>query len=79
MRIITQEEKHALMPKRGKTSYLRLQIENLNPGEILQVDRADCPGKRGPYYIVVRLNNGKRKYVLSKITKGTGWIIERIT
>lgn len=74
-----QAERMRLQPF-GKKHQVRIWIESLQPGELLQVSREDFNWRhRTPAYFCNEISKTKRwKFKVWKMYPFIGWVIERV-
>ncbi|GDX53034.1 MAG: hypothetical protein D4R43_03180 [Sphingobacteriales bacterium] len=80
MRKITKEEAEKFVTQRASTTPIRSAAEGLKPGEILLIELNDWQQKKGPYYMLKKIEKlFGYKYDCKKISSGDGWIVERVS
>lgn len=74
-----QADKLLLLPF-GKKHAVRLLIESLLPGELLEISRADFnwKGKTPNFFCKQIEQHSKAKFKIDKIRGKTGWVVERL-
>ncbi len=79
MKKLTEAEFNAMRLKpAGKTSYARNMLFNMQPGEIILLEKQDWTQKRPPTQLINRLNKKTgRKYSLLKSLDKPGWVVVR--
>ena len=80
-KLITDEEANELgMRPFGKKHFVRVLIEQLEPGQKLLITRADFTWrKQNPnYFIIPLMKTTNKKFTISETHKRTGWIVVRV-
>ena len=62
MKIISKEEKNKLPFKSGRAGMPRQMMQHLDVDQTLVLTEKECPGKRGPYPTVYRMNKKTSKH-----------------
>lgn len=81
MRRISKKEAEKLKTQvNGKRSRVRAEIESLEVGEIMLLERKDwTQPTHSPTRMVKQVETAmKRKYTCARLIDGTGWLIERL-
>jgi hypothetical protein len=79
MKKITKEEAATIVTMKGKSSAIRTAILQLQPGEILQIDKADWKQINGPQQLCTRIEKGSGiKLSLTRFANKMGWLVERV-
>jgi hypothetical protein len=81
MKIISRKEAAKLKTTRsGNRSRVRAEVEAMEVGQILLLDKESWTRKTQAPNIMVRQIEGqlKRKYTCERVIDGSGWLIERL-
>ena len=79
MRKLTADELGTLRTKRGKASWLRVEIDSLQKSEGLHIERSDYKHRSGPYPVIRRLmKKSSKKFRWARMADGNGWVVERL-
>ncbi|MES2620699.1 MAG: hypothetical protein V4615_07595 [Bacteroidota bacterium] len=79
MKKISKEDAAQIVLMEGKSSAVRTALINLQPGEILQIDKADWKQRNGPQQMITRLEKGTTKqFKVRRFANKQGWLVERV-
>ena len=80
MKKLTVEEASKLIPmKKGKHTWLYIELMQLKPGEGIIINRADWKTKTTPYK-TIRGAEGvlKMTFEYGRMPDGSGWLVKRV-
>ena len=79
-KITREQAQRLLLLPFGKKHPVRLLIESLQPGELLEISRVDFNWKgKTPNFFCRQIEAGtKAKFKIDKIRGNTGWVVERL-
>jgi hypothetical protein len=68
-----------MLTRVSNSTFVRTMIMNLEPGEILLIERKDWRQKNGPGMMcgVITRKYG-RKFKVDTLVDGSGWLVERL-
>ena len=80
-KLITEQEASELGSRPfGKKHFVRVLIEQLQPGQRLYITRADFTWrKQNPnYFIIPLMKTTSKKFTITETHNRSGWIVERV-